>query len=348
MLRVIGTAIVTAVLTSAFWIWFYNSVRAGGDGTGRPRRATKSTVDPAAGPPVAIAEGVEVGPGRARHPGRRASRPTQLVDTFTQARAGGARVHDAIDIMAPTGTPVVAAAAGTGREAVLLARAAAGSPSMSARPTGAGSIITRICSAMRRALPKGSRSGAAQLIGRVGHTGNANPAGPHLHFAINRMEPGEKWWQGSADQSLSAACREKGQRLRPRQFAARARGGSFISSAGRRSMKISGVDIRPGNIIEYEGGIWRAVKIQHTQPGKGGAYMQVELKNLIDGRKNNVRFRSAETVERVRLDTKDFQFLFARRRHADLHGQGKLRADRRCPRICSATPRPSSRTAWTW
>jgi elongation factor P len=75
-------------------------------------------------------------------------------------------------------------------------------------------------------------------------------------------------------------------------------------------MKISGVDIRPGNIIEYEGGIWRAVKIQHTQPGKGGAYMQVELKNLIDGRKNNVRFRSAETVERIRLDTKDFQFLY--------------------------------------
>ena len=75
-------------------------------------------------------------------------------------------------------------------------------------------------------------------------------------------------------------------------------------------MKISGVDIRPGNIIEYEGGIWRAVKIQHTQPGKGGAYMQVELKNLIDGRKTNVRFRSAEVVERVRLDTKDYQFLY--------------------------------------
>ena len=76
-------------------------------------------------------------------------------------------------------------------------------------------------------------------------------------------------------------------------------------------MKISGVDIRPGNIIEYEGGRWRAVKIQHTQPGKGGAYMQVELKNLVDGRKTNVRFRSSETVERVRLDTKDFQFLYA-------------------------------------
>ena len=76
-------------------------------------------------------------------------------------------------------------------------------------------------------------------------------------------------------------------------------------------MKINAVEIRPGNILEYEGGLWRAVKIQHTQPGKGGAYMQVEMTNLIDGRKNNVRFRSAETLEKVRLDTKDFQFLFA-------------------------------------
>ena len=74
--------------------------------------------------------------------------------------------------------------------------------------------------------------------------------------------------------------------------------------------KISGVDIRPGNILEYEGGIWKVAKTQHTQPGKGGAFMQVEMKNLIDGRKTNVRFRSADTVERVRLDTKDFQFLY--------------------------------------
>ncbi|GGE06271.1 elongation factor P [Polymorphobacter glacialis] len=76
-------------------------------------------------------------------------------------------------------------------------------------------------------------------------------------------------------------------------------------------MKINSVDIRPGNILEYQGGLWRAVKIQHTQPGKGGAYMQVELKNLIDGRKTNERFRSAESVEKVRLDTRDFQFLYA-------------------------------------
>jgi elongation factor P len=75
-------------------------------------------------------------------------------------------------------------------------------------------------------------------------------------------------------------------------------------------MKISGVDIRPGNILEYEGGIWKVAKIQATQPGKGGAYMQVEMKNLQDGRKTNVRFRSADTVEKVRLDTKDYQFLY--------------------------------------
>ncbi|NJM51281.1 MAG: elongation factor P [Sphingomonadales bacterium] len=75
-------------------------------------------------------------------------------------------------------------------------------------------------------------------------------------------------------------------------------------------MKISGVDIRPGNIIEYDKGLWKVAKIQHTQPGKGGAYMQVEMKNLIDGRKTNVRFRSADTVEKVRLDTKEFQYLY--------------------------------------
>ena len=75
--------------------------------------------------------------------------------------------------------------------------------------------------------------------------------------------------------------------------------------------KISGVDIRPGNILEYEKGIWKVAKTQHTQPGKGGAFMQVEMKNLIDGRKTNVRFRSQDTIERVRLDTKDFQYLYA-------------------------------------
>lgn len=76
-------------------------------------------------------------------------------------------------------------------------------------------------------------------------------------------------------------------------------------------MKINGNAIRPGNIIEHKNRLWVATKIQHTQPGKGGAYLQVELKDIRVGTKLNERFRSSETVERVRLDEKQFQFLFA-------------------------------------
>lgn len=76
-------------------------------------------------------------------------------------------------------------------------------------------------------------------------------------------------------------------------------------------MKISGNAIRPGNIIEHQGKLWRAVKIMHTQPGKGGAYLQVELKDIRSGTKLNERFRSAETVERVRLDQRSFQYLYS-------------------------------------
>lgn len=75
-------------------------------------------------------------------------------------------------------------------------------------------------------------------------------------------------------------------------------------------MKISGNAIRPGNIIQHKNRLWVAVKTQHTQPGKGGAYLQVELKDIRDGTKLNERFRSSESVERVRLDEKEYQFLY--------------------------------------
>ncbi|MCG6858829.1 MAG: elongation factor P [Salaquimonas sp.] len=75
-------------------------------------------------------------------------------------------------------------------------------------------------------------------------------------------------------------------------------------------MKINGNEIKPGNVIEHQGSIWVAVKTQHVKPGKGGAFAQVELKNLINGSKLNERFRSADSVERVRLEQKDFQFLY--------------------------------------
>lgn len=75
-------------------------------------------------------------------------------------------------------------------------------------------------------------------------------------------------------------------------------------------MKINGNEIRPGNVLEHNGGLWAVVKTNAVKPGKGGAFNQVEMKNLIDGTKLNERFRASETVERIRLEQKDFQFLY--------------------------------------
>jgi len=75
--------------------------------------------------------------------------------------------------------------------------------------------------------------------------------------------------------------------------------------------KIAGNEIRPGTLIEFEGALWLAVKTQAVKPGKGGAYNQVELKNIVAGTKLNQRFRADETVDEVYLEKKDYQFLFA-------------------------------------
>jgi elongation factor P len=75
-------------------------------------------------------------------------------------------------------------------------------------------------------------------------------------------------------------------------------------------MKINANTIKPGMVLEHEGGLWVAVKTAHVKPGKGGAFAQVELKNLINGTKLNERFRSDEVVERIRLEQKDYTFLY--------------------------------------
>jgi len=98
----------------------------------------------------------------------------------------------------------------------------------------------------------------------------------------------------------------------PRQLDSHPLAGTHLfQSAKWFDMKINGNEIRPGNVIEHKGGLWMAVKTQAVKPGKGGAFNQVELKNLIDGTKLNERFRASETVERVRLEQKDYQFLYA-------------------------------------
>ncbi len=75
-------------------------------------------------------------------------------------------------------------------------------------------------------------------------------------------------------------------------------------------MKIDGNEIKVGNILEINNKLWKVLKTQHTQPGKGGAYIQAELKSLKEGTKLNSRFRSSETVERAILDEKKFQYLY--------------------------------------
>ena len=75
--------------------------------------------------------------------------------------------------------------------------------------------------------------------------------------------------------------------------------------------KIAGNEIRPGTLIEHDGGLWIAVKTQAVKPGKGGAYNQVELKNIVTGTKLNERFRSDAAVEEIYLEKKDYQFLYA-------------------------------------
>jgi elongation factor P len=76
--------------------------------------------------------------------------------------------------------------------------------------------------------------------------------------------------------------------------------------------KINGNEVRPGFVINHQDRLWVAVKVDHVKPGKGGAYAQVELKAILGGTKLNERFRSAETVEQVELEFRDFTYLYER------------------------------------
>jgi len=76
-------------------------------------------------------------------------------------------------------------------------------------------------------------------------------------------------------------------------------------------MKISANDIKVGNILEIENRLWRVLKIEHTKPGKGGAFVQVEMKDINTGTKRNERFRSEENTEKAYLEQKKYQFLYA-------------------------------------
>lgn len=192
------TIAVTAIVTSVAWLAFGGGVIDGvgslavlrkvetgeraaptGRASGKPLHETPQRV------PAAVASGGYLMPVAG-------IRPEQLTDTFTAARGGGTRVHDAIDIMAPRGTPVVAAAEGTLEKL------------FTSKP---GGLTIYIRSPDRRtityyahldAYAPGLREGMAvklgQPLGTVGSTGNADPAAPHLHFAIMQTTPDANWW----------------------------------------------------------------------------------------------------------------------------------------------------------
>ncbi|HYI64317.1 MAG TPA: M23 family metallopeptidase [Allosphingosinicella sp.] len=121
----------------------------------------------------------------------------QLADTFTQARGGGGRPHDAIDIMAPRDTLVVAAAEGM-VEKLFFSGGGGGITAYVRSPDRRWVYYYAHLDAYAPGLREGGRVRRGDPIGRVGSTGNANPAGPHLHFAIHRVGPDESWWRGRA------------------------------------------------------------------------------------------------------------------------------------------------------
>jgi peptidoglycan LD-endopeptidase LytH len=187
------TIAVTATLTSAVWIVVGTTYVDGGDGA-RPATVSPSSapspsaaVRSASPPPASPATGSLLIPVAGIE-------PSQLTDTFNDTR-DGSRPHEALDILAKAGTPVIAAAPGTVEKLFL---------------SDAGGITVYVRSADRRtiyyyahlqAYAPGLKEGQAvkpgDQLGTVGSTGNANPASPHLHFAMMSTTPEAKWWEDS-------------------------------------------------------------------------------------------------------------------------------------------------------
>jgi murein DD-endopeptidase MepM/ murein hydrolase activator NlpD len=118
-----------------------------------------------------------------------------LADTFTDARSQG-RLHDAIDIMAAAGTPVLAVADGTVEKLFYSERG--GITIYQFEPTGKYAYYYAHLQRYADGLAEKQAIRRGQVIGYVGSTGNASPDAPHLHFAIFLLGPEKRWWEGTA------------------------------------------------------------------------------------------------------------------------------------------------------
>ena len=210
---------VTMVLTSAFWValgaWLFQSHLAAEHEGGTAQVASPSRVatneaakDTNRRPGwLAAFGGGAARPVPSSPTGQSVFRPgasglmipvvgvqaATLTDTFTQARAEGARVHDAIDIMAAEGTPVIAAAPGRVEKLFVSGE---GGNTIYVRSLDRRRIYYYAHLASYAAdLREGMTVKGGQRLGSVGHTGNASPEAPHLHFAIWTADPGQGWNQ---------------------------------------------------------------------------------------------------------------------------------------------------------
>lgn len=130
--------------------------------------------------------------------------PSQLVDTYTQSRSEG-RTHDAIDIMAPAGTPVLAAVDGT--VAKLFTSRLGGLTIYQFDPDGRLAYYYAHLQGYAPGVHEGTEVHRGDLIGYVGSTGNADAKVPHLHFTVFRLGTPAKWWEGEAVNPYPALVR---------------------------------------------------------------------------------------------------------------------------------------------
>lgn len=180
-----------------------SSIRAALDAPPPPAAAPAATPAPAPiqttpTPPAPDAGGVAVPPadaGGALLLPVQGIGPDQLQDTFTDARSEG-RVHDAIDILAPNGTPVLAVADGTVEK--LFDSVRGGLTVYQFEPSGRYCYYYAHLDRYADGLAEKKTIKRGEVIGYVGSTGNASPEAPHLHFEIHVLGPEKQWWKGES------------------------------------------------------------------------------------------------------------------------------------------------------
>jgi murein DD-endopeptidase MepM/ murein hydrolase activator NlpD len=181
------TIVATATLTSAAWIILGPTILTQG-----VPGITPAPPPPSASPAVARTPATGGEAGSLAIPVVDV-RPDELADTFTDERGDGERTHQALDIAAPRGTPVIAAAPGT-IERLFLSED--GGNTIYVRSEDRSTIYYYAhLDRYAPGLAEGQRVSRGQPLGTVGSSGNADPAAPHLHFAVMRTTAGAEWWE---------------------------------------------------------------------------------------------------------------------------------------------------------